>query len=265
MIEKEINVIVVEDMEDYAGVIEMLIKEVAPWAKIVGRATTLSQAEQLIDHASPDALLLDIQFEKEGKTCFDMLDQLKNRNKLNFQIVIITAHFEKQYYAKAFEYNALHFLEKPIHKQKLAEALERVRTSILSNKIDSLASFVEQEIHQLKSNPTNSKIIIQGMRYSELIDLNSILWIEADGRRSIIHLCQDRKICSSENIGNLENKLAANFNFFRINRSEIINFNFVERYAKKEKLIVIPGKYPNHYVSKEKIHDFIARLSKQSI
>lgn len=264
MMEREINVIVVEDMEDYAGVIEMLVKEVAPWVRIVGKATSLTQAEQLIEQYHPDAILLDIQFENEGKTCFDLLDALKSRKLLNFQIIIITAHFEKQYYAKAFEYNALHFLEKPIHKNKLADALGRVRASLLGSKIDALASIVENEIGHLKSNAPSSRIIIQGLRFNEIVEINTILWIEADGRKSNIHLNNDKTIISCESIGLLEKRLEANTSFFKINRSEILNISYVERYAKKEKLVVIPGKNPNHYVSKEKINDFIEELSKKN-
>jgi two-component system LytT family response regulator len=264
MMEREINVIIVEDMEDYVGVIELLVKEVAPWVRIVGKATTLTQAEQFIEQYDPDAILLDIQFENEGKTCFDLLDVLKGQRRLNFQIIIITAHIEKQYYAKAFEYNALHFLEKPIHKNKLADALARVRETLLGSKIDALTSFVENEIGHLKSNPPSSKIIIQGLRFSEIVDLNVILWIEADGRKSNIHLSNDKKIISIENIGLLEQRLVDDSCFFRINRSEIINISYVERYAKKEKLVVIPGKNPNHYVSKEKITEMIDKINEKN-
>lgn len=254
--DSEIRIIIVEDMADYVDVIEMLLKEIAPWVKIVGKATSLSEAEQLIEAISPDAILLDIQFENEGKTGFDLIDSLRRRMKLNFQIIIITAHYEKQYYAKAFEYKALHFLEKPINKYKLADAMVRVKDSLLVGKIDALASIVENEIGILKSIPQSPKINIQGLRFNEIVDVNNIIWIEADGRMTNIYLQNEKKLTSLNNIGIIETQLLPYTNFFRINRSEILNLNFVERFSKKEKLIVISGECPHHFASKDKILKF---------
>ena len=259
--ESEIKIIIVEDMADYVDVIEMLLKEVAPWVNVVGKATSLIEAEHLIIAGSPDAILLDIQFEKEGKTGFDLIDSLRKRMKLNFQVIIITAHHEKQFYAKAFEYNALHFLEKPINKYKLADAMNRVKDSLLGCKIEALASIVENEIGTLKSESQTSKINIQGLRFNELIDINDIIWIKADGRRSFIYLQNEKVIISCDSLGVFESLLKCHPIFLRINRSEILNMNFVERYSRKEKLIVISGKNPNHFASKDKILTFIEKVN----
>lgn len=256
----ELKVIIVEDMENYIGVIEMLLKEAAPWVRVVGKATTLTRAERLIEELSPDAILLDIQFENEGKTCFDLLDSLKSRNKLNFQVVIITAHMEKPYYAKAFEYKALHYLEKPVAKDRLADAMERVRNSMVGFRMDALTNLVESKISSWHSAPQSSKIIIQGLRFNEIIDLNDIIWIDADGRKSIIYLRNDKRIVSTDNIGYFEKQLGNHQNFFRINRSEIVNISFVEKFSKKEKMVVVAGKYPNHFVSKEKFAAFLEKI-----
>lgn len=257
----EIKAIIIEDIVDYISAIEMLLEEVAPYVKVVGKTLSLTDAERLIEEISPDVVLLDIQFENEGKTGFDLLDSLKRNNKINFHLIIITAHIEKQYYAKAFEYKALHFLEKPINKYKLADAFERVRESMLGHKIDALANKMEKEIGMLKSEPKSSKINIEGVRYNEIIDLKDIIWIEADGRRSYIYLQNERKIVSSDNIGLFEKQLKCNSNFFRINRSEIININFIERYSKKEKLVVLSGKFPNHFISKDRFNVFIEKIN----
>jgi len=257
----EIKIVIVKDVEDYIDVIEMLLKEVAPWVKVVGKSSTLSGAEQLIEATSPDAILLDIQLESEGKTGFDLIDSLRRRMKLNFQIIIITAHHEKQYYAKAFEYKALHFLEKPINKHKLADAMTRVKDSLLACKIDAMASIVENEIGKLKSEPTSSRITIRGMRFNEIVDVNNIVWIEADGRMTNVYLQNEKKITSLNNIGILEMQLLPYANFFRISRSEILNMNFVERFSKKEKLLVLSGKYPNHYAAKDRFAAFIEKIN----
>lgn len=261
MMEQDMKVIIVEDMEDYVSVIEMLIKEVAPWVNIVGTANSLIVAEQLIEELSPDAVLLDIQFENEGRTGFDLLDSIRSRKKLNFQIIVITAHVEKQYYVKAFEYRALHFLEKPVNKLKLADALERVNELRLVNKIDTLTTYVEKEIGKLNSANQSFKINIQGLRFNEIIDIREILWVKADGRRAIVYLCNDRIINSTDNIGTFENQLKCFSNLYRINRSEIINVCFVEKYSKNEKLVILSCNNSNHFISKDRFTGFMEKMA----
>lgn len=261
----EIKAIIVEDMADYLSTIEMLLAEVAPWVKIVGKAVSLQEAEMLIEEVSPDLVLLDIQFENEGRTGFELLDSLKSRNRLNFQLIIVTAHFERQYYAKAFEYKAIHFLEKPVNKYKLAEAVGRVKESLVEFRIGELANKIGSEIGIIKPDSRLSRITIEGLRYTEVIEIKDIVWIEADGRMSYIYLQNERKIVSLSNIGIHEKQLQDFPQFFRINRSEIINISFVERYSKKEKLIVLKGKHSNHFVSKEKFTEFLTKLGIQSV
>lgn len=257
--------VIVEDMVDYISTIEMLLAEVAPWVRIAGKALTLTDAERLIVEISPDVVFLDIQFENEGKTGFELLDLLKERNSLNFQLIIITAHVEKQYYAKAFEYKAIHFLEKPLNKYKLADAVGRIKELAVGFNINELANKIGNEIGMLKMEPKSPKINIKGLRYNEIVDVNDIVWIEADGRMSYIYLQNETKIISIDNIGAIEKQLIRNPNFFRINRSEIINISFVEKYSKKEKLLVLKGKAPNHFASKEKFIEFIEKLNAQNV
>ncbi len=265
MKEPLVKAIIVEDMEDYIGAIEMLLAEVAPEVVVAGKATTLAKAEKLIVDLSPDVVMLDIQFENEGKTGFDLLETLKIRRKLNFQLIIITAHIEKQYYDKAFEYRAVHFLEKPVNKHKLADAIDRVKQAQVDMKLNKLTSILENEIGIIKTEPKSAKINIEGLQFNEIVDIRDIVWIEANGRKSNVYLCNDKKIVSIKGIGEFEKQLKDYTGFFRINRSEIINMGCVERYSKKEKLVVVKGSAANHYISKELFAPFVELINKNNL
>lgn len=249
-------------MADYISTIELLVNEVAPEVKIVGKATHLADAEKLIERLCPDVIFLDIQFENEGKTGFDLLETLKAKNKIIFQLIIITAHFEIQHYSKAFEHNALHFLEKPINKHKLAAAIARVKSTQIHHKINRITHFMENEIGQMNARENAYKINIRGIRFNEIVDLQDIVWIEADGRKSVIYLRNDTKVISLDSIGTLESQFQHHQNFMRISRSEIINLCFVERYSKKEKIVIMKGMSPKHYISRDIFFDFTERISK---
>ncbi len=260
MKESLLKAVIVEDMAEYIGTIELLVKEVAPSVTIVGKSSTLSEAEKIIKEELPDVVFLDIQFEREGKTCFDLLEKFKNDKRYNFQIIIITAHFERQYYAKAFEYKAIHFLEKPLNKIKLSEAIDRVKETVIDYKLNSLASLFQSELGAFKSDAKSQKISIEGVLFSEIVDVNEILWIEADARKSNVYLHNGRKIISTDNLGVLEKKLEKPGKFIRINRSEIINIEYVSRYSKKERMAVLNGTANKFFISKEVFPVFLSKL-----
>jgi two-component system LytT family response regulator len=168
---------------------------------------------------------------------------------------------EKQYYARAFEYKALHFLEKPINKLKLAESIERVRETLVEHKLSSLATLLHTEIGSLKTETKSQKINIEGVLFNEIVDVNDIVWIEAAGRKSNVYLQNDRKIISSSNLGFFEIKLEPFLRFLRINRSEIINTEFVSRYSRKEKLAVLKGVTNKFFISKEVFPTFLNKVN----
>lgn len=128
--ETEITAIVVEDCEGQHMILQAFLRDVAPGIRIVGNAVSLKQAEELIKTLSPMLLFLDIQFDDEKETGFDLLHKLSRQGKLDFQVIIMTAFCCQEYYAEAFDLGVLHFLTKPFDKQKLYDAVMRARINI---------------------------------------------------------------------------------------------------------------------------------------
>lgn len=252
----EISAIIVEDVESYLLTIEKMIVEAAPHINIVGKSSTLEKAKNLITDLKPDVVLLDIQFEMEGKTAFDMLNELSATGELNFQIIFITAHQESKYYSQAFHFNALHFIEKPIDIEKLKEALKRVQGSIISGVKPLLTQI--GELHKKMNLPfANEKIVVEGNLYSEIISVGEIAMIEASGRYSVIFLSNGKNIVSCKNLGEYEKQMAQYGNFIRIHKNRIINYNMVRRYSRKERLIELFEPLGKYVASKERFKEFI--------
>jgi two-component system, LytTR family, response regulator len=251
-----IKAIIVEDVESYLFTIEKMIEEVAPQVVVAGKSTTLSKAKELIKNVKPDAVLLDIQFEMEGKTAFDLLNELSDENLLNFQIIFITAHQESKYYSQAFNFNALHFIEKPIDKEKLREALKRAENTITSGVKPLLTQI--GELHKKMNLPfVNEKIVVEGNLYSEIISVGEIAMIEASGRYSVIYLSNGKNIVSCKNLGEYEKQMAQYGNFIRIHKNRIINYNMVRRYSRKDRLIELFEPLGKYVASKERFREFI--------
>lgn len=255
----EITAIIVEDIKEYHSVIEKFVSEVAPNVRIVGNAVSLNEAELLIKNLSPMLLFLDIQFEAEGKTAFDLLNKFSKSDGYNFQIIITSAHNEPRYYEEAFNFGAIHFLTKPIDKIKLKEAIERVQKNSSGFQIKQWIDYVQKTYDQLQTTKAPDKIVIEGMYYTEVIPTKDIVYLEASGRYTYVYIISagNQPICSTNNLGEYEKKLQDHPDFFRIHRNTIINKNYILRFSKKDHSIVLPAPFDKLYASKERFREFL--------
>jgi two-component system LytT family response regulator len=85
---------------------------------IVGQASSVREAEKMVESTRPDLIFLDIQMP--GGSGFDLLERLVAAPA----VVFVTAF--DQYAIRAFEVNALDYLLKPVEPERLARAIERV-------------------------------------------------------------------------------------------------------------------------------------------
>ena len=89
-----------------------------PAIEIIGEAANADEAIERIETARPDLLFLDIQMP--GRNGFELLESLTRVPK-----VIFTTAFD-EYALKAFEFNALDYLLKPVEPKRLAAAIGKV-------------------------------------------------------------------------------------------------------------------------------------------
>ena len=277
--EHKIRSVIAEDVEAYLDTIELLVNEVAPEVDIVGKAASLAETERLIREVEPDLLFLDIQFEEERATVFDLLDRLEAKGPLPFRIIFITAHLEPGYFARAFDFGALHFLEKPIDKVKLREAIDRITDSRRSTGTNGSAGntgFAEfEEVsrdsplpsgwikqlrelkQQLHAYRTPGKMVIEGLQFNEVVEIDKIGVLEASGKYTNILLSDGKTYTASQNLGLFERKLAAFPQFVRIHHNKIISLNYVKRFSRKERLIELIHPLGSHPASRERFREFL--------
>ncbi|MEQ9412187.1 MAG: response regulator, partial [Cyclobacteriaceae bacterium] len=85
-----------------------------PSIEVVGEAMNADEAEQMVNELNPDLLFLDIQMP--GRTGFQLLESLDSA-----PLVVFTTAYD-EFALKAFEVNALDYVLKPIHPERLSEA-----------------------------------------------------------------------------------------------------------------------------------------------
>ncbi|MBT8381988.1 MAG: response regulator, partial [Ignavibacteria bacterium] len=86
--------------------------------QVVGEAVNAEDAAEKINQLRPDLIFLDIQMP--GKSGFDLLEELDS-----VPTVVFTTAYD-EYALKAFEYNALDYLLKPIEPQRLEDTVKKI-------------------------------------------------------------------------------------------------------------------------------------------
>ena len=173
---------------------------------VVGEADSAEQAVEQIREQRPDVLFLDIQMP-DGSG-FDVLD----RFDASAHIIFVTAY--DRHAIRAFEVNALDYLLKPVHPDRLARAVARLsKPERPPPPSDTPFAYTD-------------RVCLTNRTRMRLLPLREITYIAAAGDYSEVHTVDERTILSSRTLQSWEDVLPAP-HFARIHRSTIINLNGV--------------------------------------
>jgi len=178
-----------------------------PEFEIIGEASHVDEAKILIEESKPDLLFLDIHMP--GKSGFDLLEELTTVP----EVVFTTAY--DQYAVKAFELNALDYLVKPLRDERFSKTIEKVK-----------AELAKKEEIKVDVLPMHRKIFIKDGEKCHFIPLSEIHFIESLDNYARLYF-GNQKAMIKRSLNLLEEKLDATI-FFRINRSQIINTQYIK-------------------------------------
>ncbi len=191
---------------------------------VVGTAASVDEAQQLIKNQQPQIVFLDI--EMPHASGFDLLEKFP---KPNFE-VIFTTGFDR-YAVTAIKFSALDYLLKPLNIDDVKEAIAKAKTRI-ENK--NFHQDLEHLINNLRHpRDKNNKIPIAVVNGFQFVTVNSIVYCEADDDYTHLYLNDKQKLTVSKNIKEFE-EILANYDFFRIHHSFLVNRDYIKRYTKGE-------------------------------
>jgi two-component system LytT family response regulator len=161
-----------------------------------------------------------------GMNGFDVLKEL-HEHKLNPYVIFTTAF--DNHAIQAIKAGAFDYLLKPVDPEELAVAVEKVHSDIelhsLEHRINSLEKVVHNH-HKLRFNTRSGFLLIHP---------DEIFYIEADWNYSEIYLSKEKHEVISMTLGSVEELLPKD-TFVRINRSIIINRNFITKVQTSKRL-----------------------------
>ncbi len=180
-----------------------------PQINILGEAESFDQAKELIKKINPDLIFLDIDLGNNSG--FDLMPHIP----LSTQVVFVTAY--DSFAIRAFEVNALDYLLKPVHPERLKNCIQRLGNPFTEDLSDKLKPF--------------DQILIGVRNGSRFVAIKSVSCIEACGDYTKLYAADGHTGVVHHTMKRWTERLPANL-FLQIHRSYIINTEHVVKINK---------------------------------
>ena len=186
--------------------------------EVTGSETDPAKALVKLRSASPDVLFLDIKMP--GLSGFELLEELGTHPP-----VIFTTAYD-QHSLDAFEYFSVDYLLKPIERERLNGALD---------KIDRISSAGQLQlgdlIRKLKDqDETPAPLLRISSRVGpkvQIVDVKDVTHFISEDKVTFAVMRSGRRRPVDQTLNTLENSLDPD-GFMRVHRSTIVNLDFVE-------------------------------------
>lgn len=215
--------VIVEDEKYSVLNLQKILQQYAPEIEIIGVYESGRQALNELPGLAFDLIFLDIQFNDD----FDAFEMLKAWKWDQLQIIFVTSYSD--YALKAFRYNAIDYITKPIDKDELLLALEKAKNKVFRKKeLEKLIRTVDAL--------RNRQIIIRGQNETVFIPAEKVLYLKAEKEYSVVHYREgnlEQEIVSTRHLGFWENELS-DFPFLRIHKSYLVNMEHVVSFGNRK-------------------------------
>lgn len=235
-----IKVVIIEDEAPARRKLMRFLQDLEEPVKVIKEFISVEESISFLNQPQDiDLVLSDI--ELQDGNAFEIFSEIK----LSCPVIFTTAY--DQFYINAFETNGIDYLLKPFSFERFQKAWRKflllrgnlVESSLLINKIEALMAFQKAEIKEYKQRFT-----VSSGKKMYFINIQDVLFLAAeDGVVIATDYHRKKHILSFSTLKEIE-ALIDPVQFFRINRSHVINKNFierVERYSKSTLAIKIKG------------------------
>jgi two-component system LytT family response regulator len=218
-----LKAVIVDDEPFCCTSLVTLLERYCPEVKVVEICRSGEDGLIAIREKNPQIVFLDI--EMPGMSGFEMLEKLST---INFEIIFTTSY--DQYAIKAIHLSALDYLLKPVDREELQRAVQKL-IQRSHYPLPQQLEILLQRVHQPVS--LTQKIALPSMEGLQMIDVNSIIYCASDSNYTTFILKNKQKIIVSRTLKEIEEMLEE-YSFLRVHNSYLINLNEIDKYVKGE-------------------------------
>lgn len=213
MSNNKVKTLIIEDDPSSMILLKEFLKDFS-YVEVIGEANTIKDAESLV-RKNQDVELVFLDIDLHGVNALDIVKYLKPTTKILF----ITGHPE--FAVRAFEFNTIDYIIKPISFDRLKSALSRISGAQFEGK-------TEKESNTSGRFGINNMILMNINGELKFIRIRDIAYIEAKGNYTTISMLDGTSFNTYGLIKVWEDKLPLD-DFFRIHRSTIVNLNNIAK------------------------------------
>jgi two-component system, LytTR family, response regulator len=215
------NAYLIDDEPNCTDVLRALIQKYCPEIRIDGIFNDAELALEAILHSPPKLLFIDIEMP-----LLNGFELLRRCEPLQSKVVFTTAY--DQYALKAFKFNALDYLLKPVDKDELVATTQKA----LQTAIPTAGQL--SAVQYLRNNPVPERIALPVGQELLIVEVMDIQYVESDGAYVSVYLHGENKpVVLSKALREFE-ELLNNPGFFRAHNSFLINLRHIRKIIKTD-------------------------------
>mgnify|MGYP005666607933 CR=1 FL=1 len=210
------QVLIIEDDPTAARRLQKMISALDASVEIEGPLQSIQNVIRWMDaHRPPDLIFMDIHLE-DG-ICFELF----KFRKIDAPIIITSG--DEAYALRAFSFNTLDYLLKPIRKEQLEHALKK-----FWKRIERSISNYEQVALALKpKNQRSKRLLIRQKRRIKIIELKDAAYFFMKGRKAFVVTNTGERYPLDRPLESII-EILDQATFFRINRQMVVNITAIQ-------------------------------------
>lgn len=213
------NILILEDEKLNSERLQRLLSQIRPDAKVVGILTSVAKAtDWLSENECPDLILMDVQLA-DGLS-FEVF----NRVEVSCPVIFTTAYDE--YAVKAFKYNSLDYLLKPVDKAELEAVLAQFEQTAQAAQLPQ--ALVEGLLAKIQPKEYRTRFLLPYRDAYRKINVADIAFFYSNLNICHAYLFNGEKVVVPQTLEALEQELEPR-NFFRVNRQFIVQASSIEQ------------------------------------
>ena len=251
-----IRAAIIEDEIPAARLLNHMLAELRPeWEILLLPGNIEEAAEWFSENTHPDLLFLDIQLT-DGNS-FLLIEKACPKS-----MIVFTTAFDT-YAVRAFTVNSIDYLLKPIHRERLAETLDKFDRLHTRYSVDGLPHQEEMlEVLRSLSNPIKryrTRFLVSVGERLVTLPVGDVAYFYSENRVTFAVTKQGREHIVDFSLDKLSEQLNPDY-FFRTNRQTLVGIDAIRKiepyFQNKVVVDVLPPFKDKILVSKEKIASF---------
>ena len=216
--------IIIDDEPNAVVVLQKLLERHCPNVQVIAATTSSIMGLKKIKELHPSIVFLDIEMPQING--FQLLAELDD---INFHLIFTTAY--DQFAVKAFKFNALDYLLKPIDPTELKQAIKKAddKHEFLPQQLQHLAELLEHR--ETENIPV--RIALPHAKGYKFISVADILYCESASNYTLLYLANEPNFTVCKTLGEIEEILPSSM-FLRVHRSYLVNTKKIKEMIKSD-------------------------------